>query len=82
MRKGGRLSEIDSNTFLLEVSNEIMLRCAKDHGAQLEEKIKDITGKARKIQCRIAEDWTEPGITVEEVASAIGSRLKTTVEII
>ncbi|MBU4536913.1 DNA polymerase III subunit gamma/tau [Patescibacteria group bacterium] len=82
LRKGGRLSEIDSNTFLLEVSNEIMLRCAKDHGAQLEEKIKDITGKARKIQCRIAEDWTEPGITVEEVASAIGSRLKTTVEII
>jgi DNA polymerase-3 subunit gamma/tau len=82
LRKGGRLSEIDSDTFLLEVSNEIMLRCANDHGPQIEEKIRDITGKARKIQCRIAEDWTEPGITVEEVASAIGSRLETTVEII
>lgn len=82
LRKGGRLSAIDSDTFLLEVSNEIMLRCANDYGGQLEARLRELTGVPRKLTCRIAEEWTDPGLSVEEVASAIGSRLNTTVEII
>lgn len=82
LRLGTTLRAVSEHSFIVEVSNELLKKCAMENAAQLETLMEQHTGKHLRMECVLPE---QIGITendqVDKLADTIGRRLGLNIDI-
>ncbi|MDD4583531.1 MAG: hypothetical protein PHR60_05015, partial [Eubacteriales bacterium] len=81
--KGSRLSSIGDNVFYVDVANEVSMHWAKDNEQLLENLMEKYTGRKRRMECTLVENWDDPNQqqSFENLAEKIGEELEINIEV-
>ncbi|MDD4584016.1 MAG: DNA polymerase III subunit gamma/tau [Eubacteriales bacterium] len=81
--KGSRLSSIGDNVFHVDVANEISLHWAKDNEQLIESLMEKHTGRKRRMECTLVENWDDPNQqqSFENLAEKMGEELGIDIEV-
>ncbi|MEA4986865.1 MAG: DNA polymerase III subunit gamma/tau [Anaerovorax sp.] len=82
LKRGTSLREVSEDCFIVEVSNELLKKCALENAEQLEMLMEKNTGKRLRMECVLSthiESKAED--QVDKLANAIGKRLGLNIDI-
>lgn len=82
LKRGTSLREVSENGFVVEVSNELLKKCAMENAEQLEALMERHTGKRLRMECVLSTQIeSKAEDQVDKLANAIGKRFGLSIDI-
>lgn len=82
LKRGTALREVSEKHFVVEVSNELLKKCAMENAEQLEVLMERNFGKHLRMECVVSSKVeVKEEDQIEQLASAVGKRLGLTIDI-